>query len=130
RRRVAPDVERDRHLAEARRRRVGEHVAARVELGARDRLEAVIGHAEFGRIKREYCRVAADRAGDQEFERRRRALLPAHVRRLADEKLAAALLALDQFVELPDRAHLHLDEALRSLGRGLLRITPLSPLPP
>src|SRR6185295_18280722 len=80
------------------------------------------GHAELRGVKGEHRRVAADRAGEQEFERRRRAILPAHMRRLADEKLVAALLAIDQFVKLSDRGHLHLDEALRSLGRGLLRM--------
>src|SRR5215831_15831134 len=81
-----------------------------------------VGDAELRRIEREYRGVAANRPGQQKFERRRRAILSAHMRRLADEKFVAALLALDQFVELPDRGHLDLDEALRALRRRFLRM--------
>src|SRR5262245_42579098 len=94
-------------------------MAARVELGACNRLEAVVGDPELGRVEGEHCGVAADRAGEQKFERARRAILPAHMRRLADDEFEAAALALDELVELTDRRHLDLDEALRSLGRGL-----------
>src|SRR6266508_4208095 len=97
-------------------------MAARVEFRACDRLEAVIANAELRRIEGEHRRVATDRAGEQKFERGRRAILPAHVRRLADEEFVAALLAFDQFVELPDRGHLDLDETLRSLRRRLFRM--------
>src|SRR3989442_1562782 len=56
------------------------------------------------------------------FERARRAILSAHMRRLADDEFEAAPLALDELVELTDRRHLDLDEALRSLGRRLFRV--------
>src|SRR5262249_16039475 len=74
------------------------------------------------RPTREPRGVAADRAGEQKFERARRAILPAHMRRLADDEFEAAALALDELVELTDRRHLDLDEALRSLGRRLFRM--------
>src|SRR5215468_8394065 len=120
--RVAFDTQADRHLAERRRRRVGDHMAARVELRACDRLEAVVGDPELGRVEREYRGVAADCAGEQKFERARRAILPAHMRRLADDEFEAAALAFDELVEPADRRHLDLDEALRSLRRRLFRI--------
>src|SRR5262245_43600712 len=44
------------------------------------------------------------------------------MRRLADDEFEAAPLALDELVELTDRRHLDLDEALRSLGRRLFRM--------
>src|SRR5215469_13713327 len=97
-------------------------MAARVELRACDRLEAVVGDPELGRVEGEHRRVAADRAGEQKFERARRAILPAHMRRLADDEFEAAALAFDEFVERTDRRHLDLDEALRPLGRRLFRI--------
>src|SRR5262245_62760356 len=97
-------------------------MAARVELRARHRLEAVIGDPELGRVEGEHRGVAADRAGEQKFERARRAVLSAHMRRLADDEFEAAPLALDEFVELTDRRHLDLDEALRSLRRRLFRM--------
>src|SRR5262245_53184587 len=95
---------------------------ARVELRARHRLEAVVSDPEPGRVEGEHRGVAADRAGEQKFERARRAILPAHMRRLADEEFEAAALALDELVELTDRRHLDLDEALRSLGRRFFRM--------
>src|SRR5262249_12678528 len=61
----------DRHLADPRRRRVGDHMAARVELRAWDRLEAVVGDPELGRVEGEHRGIAADRAGEQKFERAR-----------------------------------------------------------
>src|SRR5262249_37741643 len=120
--RVARDAQADRHLAERRCRRVGDHMAARVELRARHRLEAVVGDAEPGRVEGKHRGVAADRAGEQKFERARRAILPAHMRWLADDEFETAALALDELVELTNRSHLDLDEALRSLGRRLFRI--------
>src|SRR5215469_16464348 len=97
-------------------------MAARVELRACDRLEAVVGDPELGRVEGEHRGIAADRAGEQKFERARRAILPAHMCRLADDEFEAAALALDELVEPADRRHLDLDEALRSLRRRLFRI--------
>src|SRR5262244_159918 len=95
---------------------------ARVELRACDRLEAVVGDPELGRVEGEHRGVAADRAGEQKLERARRAILPAYMRRLADDEFEAAALTFDELVEPTDRRHLDLDEALRSLGRRLFRI--------
>src|SRR5262249_43764534 len=80
------------------------------------------------RIEGEHRRIAPDRAGEQEFERRRRDVLPAHMRRLADHELEAALLALHQFVEVADRRHLDLDERLRAFRRRLLRMRAVAAL--
>src|SRR5262249_40580094 len=80
-------------------------------------------------VEGEHRGVAADRAGEQKFERARRAILPAHMRRLADDEFEAAALAFDEFVEPADRCHLDLDDALRSLGRGLFRIGAVAALP-
>src|SRR5262249_27136213 len=118
--RVARDAHADRHLAERRCRRVGDHMPARVELRACDRLEAVVGDPKLGRVEGEHRGVAADRAGEQKFERAPRAILSAHMRRLADDEFEAAPLALHELVELTDRRHRDLDEALRSLGRRLV----------
>src|SRR5262245_48302151 len=126
--RVARDADADRHLLEGRCGRPRDHVAAHVEIAARHRLEAVVGHAELGRIEGEHRGVAADRAGEQEFERRRCAILPAHVHRLADDEFEAALPAVDELVELPDRRHLDLDEALRSFRRRLIRMRAVAAL--
>src|SRR4029079_12320904 len=60
------------------------------------------------------------RTGEQELERRRRAILPAYMHGFADDEFVAALLAVHELVELADRRHLYLNEALRSLGRGLV----------
>src|SRR5262245_52325123 len=103
-------------------------MAARVELVARHRLEGVIANAELGRVEREHRRVAADRAGEQKLERRRRAILSAHMHWLADEKFVAALVALDQFVELSNRGHFDLDETLRSLRSWCLRMRAVAAL--
>src|SRR6266481_5992598 len=120
--RVARDAQADRHVAERRCRRVGDHMPARVELRACHRLEAVVGDPELGRVEGEHRGVAANRAGEQKFERARRAVLPAYMRWLADDEFEAAPLALDELVELTDRGHLDLDEALGSLGRRLFRM--------
>src|SRR5262245_43739444 len=117
---VARDADLDRDLLEARAGRVRHHVAAHVEIAARHRLEAVVRHAELGRIEGEHRGVAADCAGEQKFERRRCAILPAHVHRLADDEFVAALPAVDELVELADRRYLDLDEALRSFRRRLV----------
>src|SRR5262252_577092 len=77
---------------------------------------------KLGRVEGEHRGVAADRAGEQKFERAWRAILPAHMCRLADDEFEAAALAFDEFVEPTDRRHLDLDEALGSLGRRLFRI--------
>jgi hypothetical protein len=42
------------------------------------------------------------------------------MQRLADDELVAAFFALHEFVELPDRHDLHLDERLRRFGRRLV----------
>ena len=118
--RIADHADADRHLLERRRRRIRHHVAAHVEIRARHRLEAVVAHAELGGVEGEHRRIAADRAGEQEFERRRRAVLPAHMHRFADDEFVAALLAVDELVELADRGHLHFHEAARPFGRRLL----------
>src|SRR5262249_16392209 len=115
-------------LPEARRRRVGHEVAARADLGPRDRLERVIGDAKLRRIEGEHRRIAANCAGEQKFERRRRAILSTDMRRLADEEFVSALLALDQFVELSDRGHLDLDKTLRSLRSFFFRICAIATL--
>jgi hypothetical protein len=104
----------------AERRRIRHHVAAHVEVGTRHRLEAVVGHPELGGVEGEHRRVAADRAGQQELERRRRAILPAHMHRFADDEFVAALLAVDELVELADRGHFHFHEAPRPLGCRLV----------
>ena len=93
RRRVAFDLDGDRHLLESRGRRIRHHVAADVEIGARHRLEALVVDAHLGRVEREHRGVAADRARQQKFERRRRVGEPADVLRLADDEMPAAVAA-------------------------------------
>jgi hypothetical protein len=78
---------------------------------------SVRAYAELRGVEGEHRGVASDRAREQKFERRRRAVLPAHMHRLADDELVAALPAVDELVELADRGHLDLDEALRPLRR-------------
>src|SRR5262245_17300912 len=78
--------------------------------------------------RRRTPRRSSDRAGEQKFERARRAILSAHMRRLADDEFEATPLALDELVELTDRRHLDLDEALRSLGRRLVWVSAVAAL--
>src|SRR5262249_12727038 len=99
-----------------------DHVPAQVELAARDRLDALVADAELSGIEGEHRGVAADRAGEQKFERRRRAILSAHMHGLADDELVSALDAVDELVELTDRGHLHLDKGLRTLWRRGVRL--------
>ena len=108
--------------------RIRDHVAAHVELGARDRLEAVVGHSELGRVEGEHRGIAADHAGEQKLERGGRTILPAHVHGLADDELVAALPALDELVELADGGDLDLDEALRPFRRRLVRMRAVAAL--
>src|SRR6185312_16136028 len=61
-------------------------------------------------------------------ERRRRAILPAHMHGFADDELVAALLAVDELVELADRRHLHFHEAARPFRRRLLRVRAVAAL--
>src|SRR6184192_721049 len=100
-RRIAPDLNIDRHLAERRRGRVGDHMAACIKLGACDRLEGVVCDAKLSRVEGKHRRVAADRAGEQKFKRRWCAILSAHMGGLADEEFVPALLALDNSLSWP-----------------------------
>src|SRR5262249_28758784 len=120
--RVTHHADADDHLLERGLGRVRDHVTAYVEVAARDRLEAVVVHPELGGVEGEYRGIAADRAGKQELERRRRAMLPAHMHGLADDEFVTALLAVDELVERSDGGHLDLDEALRPPGRRFVRI--------
>ena len=127
-RRIAPDLNIDRHLAERRRGCLGDHMAACIKLGACDRLEGVVCDAKLSRVEGKHRRVAADRAGEQKFKRRWCAILSAHMGGLADEEFVPALLALDQFVELADRGHLYFDKTLRSLRCLFFRMRAIAAL--
>src|SRR5262249_62257733 len=76
----------------------------------------------FAREEANPRREPPARAGEKKCGGAGREILPAYMRRLADDEFEAAALAFDEFVEPTDRRHLDLDEALRSLGRRLFRI--------
>ena len=108
----------DADLLKARRRRIGHHMAAHVEVGARHGLEAFVVDAHLRCIERKHRGVAADRAGQEIFQRRRRVGEAADVLRLADDELPAAVAGGDALVEVADRGDGDFKARLRAFGRA------------